>query len=117
MPKRKLPRSGQQGTVYLIHLSVPVGHASHYIGFALDHEARFREHLAGRGGRLLAVANSRGVRYEVVRIWLLADRRFERRAKNRSCAPKLCPICNPETWKNWLPEVNDARPIKRPVRK
>jgi len=117
MPKRKLPRSGQQGDVYLIHLSVPVGHAQHYLGFSLDHVQRLEEHRSNRGGRLLKVANSRGIAYEIVRVWSPADRRFERRVKNRSCAPKLCPVCNEDGWQNWLPVVNDAKPIRKPVRK
>lgn len=110
MPKRKLPRAGQQGDVYLIHLLVPIGHARHYIGFSLDHAARLEEHRAGRGGRLLKVANMRGVTYKVVRVWTPADRRFERRAKNYARARALCPVCNADSWKNCLPVVNDAKP-------
>jgi predicted GIY-YIG superfamily endonuclease len=108
MPKRKLPRPGQPGEVYLIHLNQPIGHARHYTGFALDHARRFQEHLDGRGGRLLKVANSRGITYAVVRVWSPADRRFERRVKNSSRAPQLCPVCNPATWATNLPVVNDA---------
>lgn len=115
MPKRELPRPGQQGAVYLIHLLVPIGHARHYIGFSLDHAARLEEHRAGRGGRLLKVANMRGVTYEVVRIWTPADRRFERRAKNYARARALCPVCNPLSWKTNLPVVNDAvRRVRKP---
>lgn len=113
MPKRKLPKRGQPGEVYLIHLLKPIGHAQHYVGWALIAAERLKEHLAGRGGRLLTVANSRGISYEIVRVWAPADRRFERRVKNSSRAPRLCPICNPVTWKNNLPTVNDARPRRK----
>jgi hypothetical protein len=98
------------GDVYLIHLIRPIGHAQHYIGWALVSADRLKEHLAGRGGRLLKVANTRGITYEIVRVWAPADRRFERRVKNYSMAPQLCPVCNPRTWKTRLPVVNDARP-------
>lgn len=113
MPKRPEPPRGQPGDVYLIHLSEPIGHARHYIGFALDHVKRLEDHRASRGGRLLTVANTRGISYEVVRVWSPADRRFERRAKNRSAAPLLCPVCNPASWKKNLPAVNDAVPRRR----
>ena len=117
MPKRKLPRRGIPGSVYLIHLDEPVGHARHYIGFSLDHAVRLEEHRASRGGRLLKAANARGISYDVVRVWTPADRRFERRAKNYASARTLCPVCNENSWQNWLPEVNDAKPIRKPKRK
>jgi predicted GIY-YIG superfamily endonuclease len=105
------------GDVYLLHLDTPVGHARHYTGWGKIATERFKDHLAGRGGRLLKVANSRGITYQLVRVWTPADRRFERRVKNYAAARKLCPLCNPATWKTCLPVVNDAKKRQKPERK
>jgi hypothetical protein len=110
MPKFPVPKPGQPGEVYLIHLDKPIGRARHYTGWGLIAAERFKTHLAGRGGRLLQVANSRGITYRIVRVWAPADRRFERRVKNYSRAPKLCPVCNPARWQAHLPRINDAHP-------
>lgn len=110
MPKFPVPKPGQPGQVYLIHLNTPIGRAQHYVGWALIATERLKDHLAGRGGRLLQVANSRDIAYQIVRVWEPADRRFERRVKNYSGARWLCPVCNPARWKTRLPAVNDARP-------
>ena len=113
MPKRPLPRAGQPGEVYLLHLHEPVGHARHYIGWALDTEARNKVHHSGNGGRLLRAARNRGIGWDIARIWEPADRRFERRLKNTSNARLLCPICNPDHWKTQIPEVSEPRPATR----
>ena len=44
MPKRKLPKRGQIGEVYILHLDKPIGHARHYVGWSLD----AAERLVGR---------------------------------------------------------------------
>lgn len=105
MPKRPLPEPGESGTVYLVHLSQPISHARHYIGWASDTTVRLSEHRAGRGSRLLAAANQRDVGYEVTRVWDGQDRRFERRLKNQANAWRLCPACNPAGWKTRMPEA------------
>lgn len=109
MPKFPVPKKGEPGQVYLIHMDRPIGNAQHYVGWAKDAAKRLKEHQRGRGGRLLAVANDRDITYETARIWEPATRRFERRVKNYSRARQLCPVCNPGGWKNYLPEINDAK--------
>lgn len=100
---------GEVGTVYLIHLSQPLGNdgnggrnsASHYLGWtggAL--EERIAAHGTSKGSCLLAEANRRGIAWEVVRTWEDVDRHFERRLKRRGSAKRICPCCNPdaERW-------------------
>lgn len=69
-------------TVYLLHLSAPLAHARHYVGFARDVDRRLAHHKNGTGARMLAVAVERGIGFELARVWPEADRTFERRLKN-----------------------------------
>lgn len=81
--------------VYLLHFESPISDkhtAQHYIGTALDVEARLKMHKAGKGARLTQVANERGINYTVVRTWV-GGRKKERELKNRKEGPRLCPIC------------------------
>lgn len=87
------------GTVYLLHLHAPLGNlankraqAQHYIGFALDLDARLAEHRRGGGSKLLAAAVGRGIAFTVVATWN-APLAFEKTLKRRKEAPKLCPVC------------------------
>jgi len=96
-------------TVYLLHLNQPLSRgtarngkplqAGHYIGWTDDLVGRILEHLEGKGARFTQVCVERGIKWSLARIWDgdQADRKFERRLKNRKAAPTLCPICNPET--------------------
>jgi hypothetical protein len=86
------------GTVYLLHFEPGLritGNrtARHYLGWALDHEARLEQHLNGRGSPLVAAAIAAGAQVQVARTWDEVDRNFERRLKNRREAPRLCPVC------------------------
>lgn len=87
-------------TVYLIHLSSPICHARHYLGWTKRDtvEERLAKHRSNQGARLLAVANQLGIEYEVVRTWE-GDRKLERQLKRRKHSPLLCPMCNPLGWK------------------
>lgn len=84
------------GTVYLLHFADPLGHAQHYLGWALDHLDRVNAHLAGKGAALVRAAVRRGIHVELVRTWEGADRTFERRIKRRGTLKQVCPICLPE---------------------
>jgi predicted GIY-YIG superfamily endonuclease len=95
------------GHVYLLHLAEPLGNerhqAAHYIGWAADDPyQRLAEHIAGRGAKMLAAANERGIDYWIVRTWP-GGRELERKLKNRKDAPKrLCPICrNARKMARW----------------
>lgn len=95
--------------------------AGHYIGITKDLVGRILEHSEGtwepldepttledgrtctgakhgNGSTFLAVANVRGIAYELVRTWSGpgVDRAFERRLKNQKNTPRLCPKCNPD---------------------
>ena len=82
---------------YLLHFHPAYKQARHYLGWADDIRgalwARFREHLAGRGARLVQVAVEAGCTVHLVRVWQNQDRKFERRLKKRKKSPCLCPVC------------------------
>lgn len=86
-------------TVYLIHLDTPLHHAKHYLGSAVNVDARIAHHRSGSGARLLKAVNEKGIGWNVVRTWETKDgegRQLERKLKNRKNAPKLCPVCTGE---------------------
>lgn len=86
----RVPRAA--GTVYLLHFDQPYGHARHYLGWTLDLDARLAEHAAGRGARLLAVAQAAGVTWQLARTWQ-GGRARERQLKNQGGASRRCPLC------------------------
>ena len=82
-----------QGTVYLIRLDEKLSRAQYYSGFTTQHPIdRLEEHRKGRGSKMLAAANAKGIEYHIVRVWENEDRNFERKLKNRRNHKKLCPI-------------------------
>jgi len=91
-----MARSDTIGVVYLLHFSELVGHAQHYLGWAIDPHDRIDSHLAGTGSRLVAAAVRRGIHIELVRTWDRVDRNFERALKNRGNSRALCPVCKAE---------------------
>jgi predicted GIY-YIG superfamily endonuclease len=82
--------------IYLIHFDPAYKHAKHYMGWSPDIEPRIHAHHQGRGARLTQVARDAGITLILVRIWEGADRTMERKFKNRSHVPLLCPICRGE---------------------
>jgi len=84
---------------YLIHLDQrmgsdhPRGGCQHYLGQTVDLDRRLATHREGRGARLLAAANERGIGYTVVRTWP-GGRETERRLKAQRNAPRMCPRCH-----------------------
>jgi predicted GIY-YIG superfamily endonuclease len=84
--------------VYLVHLDQrlgsdhPNGSAGHYLGTTINLDRRLETHREGRGARILAAANQRGIAYDVVRTWP-GGRDEERRLKRQHNAPKMCPRC------------------------
>lgn len=85
MPKNSL------GTIYLLHFSRPYKHATHYLGWTLNLDARLAEHKKGRGARLLEVVAAEGITWTLARTWE-GDRYRERAFKQRGKG-KICPIC------------------------
>lgn len=85
------------GTVYLIHFASRLHHAGHYVGWCGKGRLaeRIDRHRSGRGARLLAALNQKGIEYNVERTWEGVDKDFERKVKRRKEGNKLCPVCNP----------------------
>lgn len=83
--------------VYLIHLSQPYKHASHYLGYAKSLDARIAEHRNGSGARFLQVVNAAGIEWQVVRVWEDAGREWEHVLKLHQHNKRLCPVCTPHT--------------------
>lgn len=68
----------------------------HYLGGSKDIEARFQEHAAGTGAKLLAAAIERGIGFEIVRVWECKPRdiwTIEKKLKAQKNGPKFCPAC------------------------
>jgi hypothetical protein len=82
-------------TVYLLKIDPPLAHARHYIGWCEDGQEakRLARHIAGHGAKLLAAAVAAGSKILPVHTWPGADRRFERKLKNRKDTAKWCPCC------------------------
>jgi predicted GIY-YIG superfamily endonuclease len=89
-----LVRAYPGGTIYLLHLDEPFGHAKHYTGWASDLHARLAHHAAGTGANLLRHVAAAGIGWTLVRTWP-GDRREERRLKRRGGASDRCPVCRP----------------------
>ena len=86
--------------IYLIHFDQPFKHAKHYIGSALDLDARLQEHRTQSGARLMAVVNKAGITWRLARAWR-GGRKDERRLKTMGGASRLCPICTPGMRRSW----------------
>jgi hypothetical protein len=83
------------GTVYLLHLDAPFGHAKHYTGWASDLYGRLAHHAAGTGANLLRHVAKAGIGWQLARTWN-GDRHLERRLKRGGGAARRCPICRPD---------------------
>lgn len=88
-----------QGYIYLLHFTRPVGNLSnprgmarHYLGWALDPDAREAQHRAGHGAALTRAAVAQGIAW-TLHILAAGDRDLERALKQKKAAPRLCPIC------------------------
>lgn len=84
--------------VYLYHFEQPLGnerhHAQHYVGYAVNLDARDAMHQRGRGSHFTRAAVERGIAFRLARVWHGATREIERRIKRsgRSFAD-FCPVC------------------------
>jgi hypothetical protein len=83
------------GTVYLLHLDPPFGHAKHYTGWANDLYGRLAHHGTTTGANLLLHAAKAGGSWTLARTWA-GDRHLERRLKRSGGAARRCPICRPD---------------------
>jgi hypothetical protein len=103
---------GVKGTVYLLHLDTPFGHAKHYTGWAASLASRLAHHAAGTGARLMQVVAQAGIGFSLARTWQEVDRNFERKLKNRGGASRHCPICKGEARPADVPHYG---PLPAPV--
>ena len=87
------------GVVYLLHFNAPYFHARHYLGYTEDLPGRIKIHNSGNGSPLIRSIVAAGIGFELARTWLDKNRTYERRIKDQHNAPRFCPICNPETYK------------------
>src|SRR5258708_18922453 len=92
-----MPDKTNTGDVYLLHFDPPYKHACHYVGFAEpgNEVKRIREHRAGTGARLCAVAILAGVKLRWGKGWRNKNRTVERRIKKREFGSifQMCPVC------------------------
>ena len=99
------------GTVYLLHLSEPFGHARHYTGFAAGGgrglARRLAAHGTARGARLLAAAREAGITWELARTWP-GTRSRERQLKIQGGAARRCPLCGIRPRPGGLPANADG---------
>lgn len=82
-------------SVYILHLSKPLKHAKHYIGFSEQVKRRVVHHRSGRGSKFTAACVRAGIDLVMARVFRGADRSFERNIKNqsRSRISAICPVC------------------------
>lgn len=116
---RPRPVEPAQRVIYLLHFSVPVGGAQHYLGIARVDQLprRLHAHAAGYGAYLTRRAIDAGARLALVRTWQGATFALERSMKRRSHLPRLCPICSGRAVVDaatmttlWLPKTKQAVP-------
>lgn len=88
-----------QGYLYVLHFARPVGNlenprgqARHYLGWAVDPEARNRQHRAGQGAALTRAAAELGIDWTLF-VLGAGTREMERQLKQKKATPRLCPIC------------------------
>jgi hypothetical protein len=95
-PNLLAPEHGFPGTVYLLHLDEPFGHARHYLGYASPGNlyARLAHHAAGSGANLLRHVAKAGIGWQLARTWS-GSRSRERQLKARGKG-RACPVCRPE---------------------
>lgn len=82
--------------VYLVHFDRPFYHARHYLGFAVDVEARLEIHRNPREWqhhKLMRAIHAAGIGFVLARVWPDGDRKLERQLKRRKSSPRLCPLC------------------------
>jgi hypothetical protein len=81
--------------LYLTHLTLPFGHAQHYLGFTQDDQPthRLQHHAAGTGSNLLRHVGAAGIGWDLTRVWPGGDQTLERRIKARGGRVEACPLC------------------------
>jgi predicted GIY-YIG superfamily endonuclease len=82
-------------TVYLLHFSMPLHHARHYLGMTKgDLAKRVARHRRGAGANITKVAVRTGIRLLLVMAWHDAPRSFETKLKRAGSGARYCPYCH-----------------------
>ncbi|MGE0131852.1 MAG: endonuclease [Blastocatellales bacterium] len=81
-------------TIYLYHFDAPLKHSSHYLGSAVNFDARHAEHAGGNGSKMMAAVVAAGINYTLARRWDDVPRYHEATLHRRKDNPSLCPICS-----------------------
>ena len=85
-----------EGWFYILHFVEKLHHAQHYTGIARDVDERYREHITGRGAKIVRAAVEAGIKIVIAQrmpmYWPEAPA-IERRFKSLKNTPKYCPIC------------------------
>lgn len=97
------------GTVYLLHLERPFGHAAHYTGWTNDLDARLQAHEDGNGARLMEHVANADIGFELARTWA-GDRTRERQIKRQGGATRRCPICKQRDEMGEPADAHELRP-------
>ena len=87
-----------QGVVYLIHFAHPLHHASHYLGFSeswKNFHKRMLTHYYGKhnSSSLMRAVAKKGIPWGISKVYLGANRDFERYLKTHKKTRKFCPVC------------------------
>lgn len=98
-------RENVDGTIYLIHLDQPMKHARHYLGFAIDLDARIETHRRGiaESCSFMRAVHKAKITWSVVRTWK-GSRDLEKKLKCRrprkdgsrtrgGSMTRHCPLC------------------------
>jgi len=102
---REAMGTGESGAVYLLHFEPSFKHAGRYVGWTgvTDDEsplaavqARYRQHVTGKGSPLVKAAVEAGCAVVIARVWADRDRHFERSIKEGKNASRLDPITRGE---------------------
>lgn len=99
--------TARAGTVYLLHFDRRYRHAGHYIGWAVNLNARLAAHRRGHGARLLQVVHAAGIGWQLARTWP-GSRDRERQIKTQGGASRCCPLCGVVPRTGDLPRNADG---------
>lgn len=100
------------GIVYLLHFDRPLGgdkhQAIHYVGFSKNKRTlglRIEHHRKGHAGCSITNAlKEHGIGFTLAKIFEGVERTFERKLKNTKKVAPYCPICNPDTAREYKPK-------------
>lgn len=83
--------------LYIIHFHKKYFHAQHYIGISYDTDARYKDHLEGKGAKLMKAvveANVGTTKYILAKFPNYTTAKlFEKNLKKQRNSKRYCPCC------------------------